>query len=552
MNPVQLSFEKRRKSEEGLFGSIYGKRLSFLISYPNYYNLGMANLGFQTIYKILLQDERLLVDRAFLPYSYEERYLKEKKLPLFSFITYTPLKEFDVIAFSISFEPDYLNFIKILQLSNIPLYAREREEEYPLIIVGGVAPSANPLPIEPFVDVFVIGEGEEVIRDIVEVLLEEKEKDSVLKIFASWEGIYVPRYPKRTKRLWVKDIDSFDAESVIYSRNQEFPDMHLIEIGRGCGRGCRFCMAGYIYRPVRNRSVNSVLDSVKRGKKYRNKVGLISPSVSDHPQIIEILKGIVNEGMKVGISSLRSDSVTKNLLMLLKKGGLNTITLAPEVGTEKMRKVINKNIYPELLFEKIDDALSTGIRNIKLYFLVGLPEEDDEDIEGIVELIKSIINEFGSMRELILSINPFIPKPHTPFEILPQERESVVNKRFSIIEKKIKKRYNKIKILPREIKYYILQGLLSRGDREVSKYLPKIVSIGPRHFKKVIPDQIIEKTIFTRLDYEYVPWRVIDTMVEIGYLKGELNRVNERRLTPPCPPRGCTLCGVCKNIGRNI
>ncbi len=550
MNPVQKSFEKRVKGEEGLFGNVYGKRLSFLISYPNYYNIGMANLGFQSIYYTLLRDERILVDRAFLPYPDEEDYLKRTNTPLFSYTTYMSLQDFDIVAFSISFEPDYLNFIKMLDLSGIPLYAKDRGKESPLIIVGGVAPSANPLPIKPFADIFVIGEGEEIIHDIIDLVIHEKERESILRILSKWRGIYVPKYPvHRVERLWVKDVDKYPSESVLYSKEQEFPDMHLIEIGRGCGRGCRFCMAGYIYRPVRNRGYDVIMESAKRGSRYRKKVGLVSPSVSDHPEILDILRGILDMELGIGISSLRSDSATRELFGLLKKGGLRTITLAPEVGTDKMREVINKNIYPDLLFEKIGDAISEGIKSVKLYFLVGLPEETDDDIEGIVGLIEDLLSQFKSLRELIISINPFIPKPHTPFEVFPQEREDVVNRRLLYIENTLRKRYNRIKILPREIKYYVLQGLLSRGGEEIAPFLPEIARKGPRRFKKIVPYELIEKTIFSPLKEEDLPWRIIDTMVSPSYLARERKLMKKRRFTPPCPPQGCTMCGVCQERG---
>ena len=548
MNLLEHLFEKRRQQEEGLFGNIYGKRLSFLLSYANYYNLGMANLGFQSIYKELLKEEEVLVDRAFLPYPQEEEYLKEKNLPLFSYTAYMPLKDFDVIAFSISFELDYLNLIKMLSLGGIPIYAKDRKGDYPIIMVGGVAPGANPSLLEPFVDFFVIGEGEEVIHDIVSLFLKEKDKETLLEILSTWEGIYVPGHPKRVKRLWIRDVDRFVPESVIYSREQEFPDMHLLEIGRGCGRGCRFCMAGYIYRPVRNRSLPVILDSIKRGKKFRKKIGLVSPSVSDHPEIVEILKGIVDEGLSVGISSLRTDAVTKELAYFLEKGGLKTATLAPEVGTPKMRGIINKDIYPELLFEKIEMLLSVGIKSLKLYFLVGLPGEENSDIEGIVELVHDIVTRFKALKELILSVNPFIPKPHTPFEIYPQEREDIVKKRLFYLEKVLKKGYNKIKILPREIKYYTLQGLLSRGGKEIAYRLPEIVRVGPRRFRKVVPEEVIESTIFSYRDEDDLPWRIVDTQVDPHYFRRERVLSEKGALTPPCPPRGCTLCGVCKNL----
>ncbi len=548
MNLLERIFEKRRQGEEGLFGNVYGKRLSFLLSYANYYNLGMANLGFQAIYKELLKEEEVLVDRAFLPYPQEEQYLKEKNLPLFSYTTYMPLKDFDVVAFSISFELDYLNLIKMLSLGGIPIYAKDRGEDYPLIMVGGVAPSSNPSLLEPFVDFFIIGEGEEIIHDIVSLFLKEKDKETLLKILSDWKGIYVPKYPKRVERLWIKDVGRFVSESVIYSREQEFPDMHLLEIGRGCGRGCRFCMAGYIYRPVRNRSLSVILESIKRGKRFRRKIGLISPSVSDHPEIVEILRGIIDEDLSVGISSLRTDAVTKELAYFLKEGGLKTATLAPEVGTPKMRKIINKDIYPELLFEKIDMLLSAGIKSIKLYFLVGLPGEDDSDIEGIVELVHNTVTRFRELREIILSINPFIPKPHTPFEIYPQEQEEIVKKRLFYLEKVLRKGYNKIKILPREIKYYTLQGLLSRGGKEIAFILPEIVRVGPRRFKKVVPEEVILSTIFSYRNEDYLPWRIIDTQVDPRYLKRERVLAEKGTLTPSCPPRGCTLCGVCQNL----
>ncbi|HID15254.1 MAG TPA: radical SAM protein [Candidatus Atribacteria bacterium] len=516
-----------------------------MLSYANYYNLGMANLGFQSIYKELLKEREVLLDRSFLPYPREERYLKEKKLPLFSYITYMPLREFDIIAFSISFELDYLNFIKILNLAGIPIYSKDRGDSWPLIMVGGIAVSANPAILEPFVDFFVIGEGEEVIHNIVSLLLEEKNKDTILKTLSEWEGIYVPKYPKRVKRVWIKDVDKFVSDSVIYSKEQEFPDMHLIEIGRGCGRGCRFCMAGYIYRPVRNRSLYVIKESIKKGKDFRKKIGLVSPSVSDHPEIIEILKNILDEGLGVGISSLRSNSVTEELLSLLKKGGLNTITLAPEVGTEKMRKIINKNIYPELLFEKIEMALSVGIKNIKLYFLVGLPKEEEEDIEGILTLIDSIMLRFKNIKELILSINPFIPKPHTPFETYPQTKEPLVKRRLLYIEDFLKKNYNKVKLLPREIKYYTLQGLLSRGGKEISFLLPKIVEVGPRKFRRVVDKKVIESVLFSWNSNRKLPWEVVDTGIKREYLKMERMLSEKGKLTPSCPLKGCKLCGIC-------
>jgi len=491
------------EKERGVVQKPWGGKISICLLYPNAYHVGMSNLGFQTLYQMLNADEDVVCERAFLPEPEDLQEYRNTQTPLFSLESQKPLSSFDILAFSISFENDFLNILTLLDLAHIPFESRLRDGRYPWVIAGGVAVFLNPEPISEFFDLFILGEAEEVIGEFLEVYRQilsdkgKKEKDDFLRRLSGVNGVYVPKFyrvvyaengkieamspepgfPKKVERRWVAKIDQFPTQSTLFTPDTEFKEMALVEVNRGCPRGCRFCAACFVYHPFRNRSL-SLLDSMSREALLKeHRIGLTGTAVSDHPQLLALCQSILSKQGGISLSSLRVDAITPSLIQCLREGEEHTVAVAPEAGSERLRRMLKKGYAEEEILKSVDTLVENGLFQIKCYFLIGLPSETDEDVKAILLLAKRIRHQILMVSRdqkkrwrLILSINPFIPKPATPFQWVPLEGVGELKKKLKIIQRGIQgeRGMRMIHDLP---KWAYIQALLSRGDRRVGKIL---------------------------------------------------------------------------------
>jgi radical SAM family uncharacterized protein len=554
--------------EKGTTYKKWGDKVRVCLIYPNTYSLGMSNLGFQAVYRLLNNNESVVCERAFLPAKEDIDEYNRTSTRLFSLESQRHLGEFDLLAFSISFEEDYLNILKILKLADIPFLSKERRLHHPFVMAGGVAVSLNPEPIAELIDLFTIGEGEGLIPDFIDAfkggrVRGTKTKEGLLKELASLEGVYVPGLyhveydgnkikgfiptegvPEKVRKVTARDLDLYQTpESFITTPETEFGNTHLIEVERGCGRGCRFCVAGFVYLPPRERDVEGIKESVLRGMGITGKIGLVGAAVSEYSGLKEVLKLVVRKKGEGTLSSLRLDMIDKDLLDLLKEVGYETITLAPEAGSERLRDIINKGIDDKNIIDAVTLIRDAGFYRIKLYFLVGLPTERKEDIDAIVDITHRIR---GVMKkgEITLSINPFIPKPWTPFQWCSYEETKKLEEKLSYLKKEtIKIKGVNLKTYSPRIGY--MQALLSRGDRRVSGAIVKGFEGGWNALLQgsINPDYFVYRE---RAFDEILPWDFIDHGIKKDYLWREYQRSLKGQRTPPCDVGRCTRCGVCK------
>jgi radical SAM family uncharacterized protein len=491
------------EKERGGVQKPWGGKISICLLYPNTYHVGMSNLGFQTLYQMLNTEEDVVCERAFLPEPEDLREYRNTQTPLFALESQKPLSSFDILAFSISFENDFLNILTLLDLAHIPFESRLRNGRYPWVIAGGVAVFLNPEPISEFFDLFILGEAEEVIGEFLEVYRQilsdkgNKEKDVFLRKLSGVSGVYIPKFyrvayaengkieamspepgfPKKVERRWVAQIDQFPTQSTLFTPDTEFKEMALVEVNRGCPRGCRFCAACFIYHPFRNRSL-SLLDSMSReALQKEHRIGLTGTAVSDHPQLLPLCQNILSHQGGISLSSLRVDAVTPSLIQCLREGEERTVAIAPEAASERLRRMLKKGYTEEEILKSIDTLVENGLSQIKCYFLIGLPSETDEDVRAILLLAKRIRHQILAVSRdqkkrwrLILSINPFIPKPATPFQWAPLDEVGKLKKKLRTIQRGVhgEKGMEMIHDLP---KWAYIQALLSRGDRRVGKIL---------------------------------------------------------------------------------
>ena len=528
--------------EKGTIRKSWECKTSVALVYPNRYYLGMSNLGFQSIYQLLNSLPDTVCERSFLPEDDEQHELIRTQTPLFSLESFHPLRDFDIIAFSLSFENDYPAILTILKLAAIPFSSAERGSKYPLIIAGGVCAFFNPEPLSEFIDLFIIGEAEEVLPKLMENYHHHQpttaSRDSLLTHLSRGEGIYVPRLyevtynpsgtiktfqpkgkaPPTIHRKHTRQLDRFPTCSVITTPQTEFSNMFLMEITRGCAHRCNFCSMGCVYTPYRGRSLEQLKETATKGLNSGHKIGLIGATLSDYPHITTLCKFILENGGKFSATSMRIDLLDEALIKLMKQNGLQTITLAPETGSERLRNVTGKNLSDKQIFTTVELIAQHHFRHLKLYFLIGLPTEKPEDIDQLIELTKKIqhhtIKSQPRSRHpetIALSINPFIPKPSTPFQWHPFENITSLKEKLKKIRNSFKqdKHISVTWDLP---KWSYLQCLLSRGDRRVGKILVAAHEQGG-NFQKAYrqvdlnPDFYIYRQ--RALD-EILPWDFID------------------------------------------
>ncbi|MDD5015459.1 MAG: TIGR03960 family B12-binding radical SAM protein [Atribacterota bacterium] len=560
--------------------------------FPDLYEIGMSYLGFKILYEIINKRDDALAERVFSPAIDMEKLLRERQMPIFSLETYRSLNSFDIVGFTIQHELCYSNILNLLELGHIPLRSEERKEDAPLIIAGGPG-TFNPEPLSPFIDLFVIGEGEEIIGEIIEVYKRWKDKKQsrakLLEEFAHIEGIYVPSHfevtyfkdgkiksvtPKKETYCSVikkRFISNFDQAtyplSPIVPNIDVIHDRITLEIFRGCTRGCRFCQAGMIYRPVREKKVDTLIELAKKILAHTGyeEISLSSLSSSDYSEIERLITRLVDQfeekGVGVSLPSLRIDSFSVALAQQVQRVRKTGLTLAPEVGTQRLRDVINKNVQEDDLYSSIRAALEKGWRKIKLYFMVGLPTETEEDIEGIVRLVSKVDRMgreiTGRKININISVSAFVPKPHTPFQWEAQEERESLSEKIRYLKNKLN--WRNISFSYPDINRIYLEAVFARGDRRLGEVLEKAHSLGCKfdawreHFnfeawQRAFSESELNMGFYVnrvRQEDEILSWDHISCGVKKEYLLKEKEKALRAETTPDCRFEDCMGCGVC-------
>jgi radical SAM superfamily enzyme YgiQ (UPF0313 family) len=554
----------------------------FHLTYPNNYWVAMSNLGFQAVYDILARDSRVIVERGFLPEDSDTEAVGAQRWR--SFENNRLLADCDILGFSLSFETDYPHLLKILNNQGLlfsswqerEAAARESKFSFPIIIAGGTAVTLNPEPVAEFLDAIVVGEAEELLPEFVNVFHKAKvegwSRDELLKGLAQIEGVYVPRFyqpvynadetvskyevlenvPARPRRRFVKDLSKFKTHTRILTPETEFKSMFLTETGRGCEMGCRFCVAGYIYRPIRKRNEETLQDTVQVGLENSEAIGFVGASVSSHTAIAKLAQTVAEKGGRASLSSIMSQKVTRALAASISESEYKTVALAPEAGSDRLRRAAGKRVVNEQVVNAAKELAEAGIRGFKLYFIVGLPTEVDEDIDAIAALatavrdaVVEISRPTGKLAWVSLSVNPFIPKASTPFQWEPMLDPKVLDKKIERLRKQVLKVPNlEFRFEPPKESYF--QGLLSRGDRRVGRLLFEVETRGEnwkwlmKGTRKPLIDGIppVDFYVSRRIGFEeLLPWEVVDSLIPRSLLEREAMRAhNGEDWTQPTLP----------------
>jgi len=486
-------------AEQGTVRKDWGGRVSIALVYPNTYAVGMSNLGFQTIYRHLNALPDVVCERVFLPEPADIDEMRRTSTPPLSLESQRPLTDFQLIGFSVTYEGDYVNILRLLEMAGIPLRSSERRAHDPLVLMGGVCAFSNPEPVAPFMDFIVVGEGEELVGELMQAYREGyRDRETFLDGLVGLEGLYIPdRHdvtyatdgtladakplrgaPAVVVKRRLRQVDQFRTIAAVKTPNAEYGHMALLEVGKGCGRGCRFCLEGQVYRPVRHRSVAALRETIEQlAAQGEKRIGLVGACVSDYPWIGELLKVVEDNGMELSISSLRADSLTDDLVASLARGGHRTLTMAPEAGTERLRHAIRKTISDEQLMAACDLVRARGIPNLKTYFMIGQPTETDEDVTAIVDLARRMLERLRVLDptgkpfgKLTLSISSFVPKPWTPFQWAPFDGAASLSAKLDVIKRGVRT-FSNIRVLHENPREAALQALLARGDRRVGDFL---------------------------------------------------------------------------------
>jgi radical SAM family uncharacterized protein len=540
--------------EQGTVIKDWGGKISVALVYPNTYAVGMSNLGFQTIYRHLNAIPDVVCERVFMPEPADLEEMRRAEVPPFSLESLRPLSEFHLVGFSVTYEGDYINVLRLLRMAGIPARASARRPHDPLVLMGGVCAFSNPEPIAPFMDFVVVGEGEELVVEMVAAYRAgHRDRADLLGALAGLDGVYVPeRYeiaygddgaladvaardgaPPIVAKRRLRNVNAFETVAAVKTAQAEYGHMALLEVGKGCGRGCRFCLEGQVYRPVRHRSVDALRETVERmAAAGERRIGLVGACVSDYPWLADLLKIVEDNGMELSISSLRADSLSEGLVAALARGGHRTLTMAPEAGTERLRRVIRKSITDDQLMTACDLVRAHGIPNLKTYFMIGQPTETTEDVEAIPDLAARMLERLRVLDprgrpfgRLTLSVSSFVPKPWTPFQWVPFDGADSLQAKLEIIKHGVR-RFSNIRVLHENPREAALQALLARGDRRVGDFLELAASYDGdwrRALREWDGDAAFYTTRRRALD-ERLPWDHFD----VGVKKAGLLREWER------------------------
>jgi radical SAM superfamily enzyme YgiQ (UPF0313 family) len=494
---------RRLQSETSLVPFDLGAELRIILAYPNIYTVAMGNLGFQMVYRLLNSHPRVTCERAFLPDPDELALYRGGGPPLLSLETQRPVAESDLIAFSASFENDYPNLLAMLDLAGLPLRSSDRSERHPLVLMGGATVSINPEPVADFLDICCVGEGEELVGPLVDALIERLPRDELLERLSTQPGFYVPslyqasytaessesapRFLCMTSqppapetvpkvRAPFRGVEGVAATSIL-SPDMEFGDRIMIEVARGCTKGCRYCWVGYNVSPFRVHAVDDILEVTEPWRGHTDRVGLVATALLDHPEIETIAETLRSRGFKVFSPSMIISTLREPLLRAISESGQRSITIAPETGSDRLRELIMKQVSNVEILEKTRMIFRAGIQSLKCYVIVGLPDEEERDLEELVDLateMQAIMVEEsrsrGRLGTITLSINCLIPKPGTPFQWATQVRPRQYRAKLRWLQKRIGRIPN-VSIESMPPRAAEMQGLFSRGDRRVATFL---------------------------------------------------------------------------------
>jgi radical SAM superfamily enzyme YgiQ (UPF0313 family) len=550
--------------EVGYVRKPHGGRLRVALAFPNTYFVGMSSLGFQTIYRLFNELDDVVCERVFLPPKQELQQQLSDGSPLLTLESQTPVSQFDVLAFSVSFEWDYTNVVSMLRLARLPVRASARNPRHPLVVIGGAVTFVNPEPLALFADVIAAGEGEVLVPALSASIRAADDRDDLLRRLASQRGFYIPEFydvrhaedgsivafeprpgtgaPPVVRKAAVKTTERLDPPvTSIFTPDTEFGSRFLVEVVRGCANLCRFCWAGYNYLPVRAFSADRILDLARAARAHSAKAGLVSIALCDHPEIERILTSLLEMGFSISPASLRLDDLTPPIIDLLRRSGEKSITIAPEAGSDRLRRVINKTVTNDEILRAAEMIFGGGMDNLKLYYMIGLPTESDADLEGIRDLtveMRQIMLRHGRARgrlgRIVGSVNPLIPKPGTAYQWLPMEDPAVTDRKARHLKQMLAGLDNVyFNIKSERHSYY--QALLSLGDRRVAPAIEAAERNGG-NWRAAVAESGVDAAFYIFRDRSgdaVLPWDIIDGGMKTSFFKAEFDKALRAEWTLP-------------------
>jgi radical SAM superfamily enzyme YgiQ (UPF0313 family) len=550
--------------EVGYVKKPHGDRLRIALAFPNTYWVGMSNLGFQTLYRLFNAEDDIVCERFFLPPKQELAELTASKTPLVTLESQTPVGDFDVIAFSVSFEWDYVNVLTLLRLAGVPRHAAERTHRHPLIVIGGAVTFVNPEPLAPFADVIAAGEGEALVPGLRRAFASASDRRDLLRLLARERGFYVPSFyepqyasdgtlagfnatsdadaPLPVRKAALKTTEAVDPPATsIFTPETEFGSRFLVEVVRGCANLCRFCWAGYNYLPVRAFPTDRILELAAAARAHASRVGLVSIALCDHPDIERILSSLKDLGYGISPASLRLDDLTDSIVRLLRESGERTITIAPETGSDRLRRVVNKTVTNDEILDRAELIFANGIENLKLYYMIGLPTETDDDLVAIRDLTLQLRERMlaharskGHVGRIVGSVNPLIPKPGTAYQWLPMEGSASIDrkiKRLRTLMADIDNVYFNIK----SERHSYFQALLSLGDRRVAPAI-EIAERNGQNWRAAVAEAGVDGDFYVFRDRTAdaaLPWDIIDGGMKTSFFHAEFDKALREEWTLP-------------------